>query len=145
MFGDRHGDGLETKGAQMRIPLADDFTSNIQIPAYDRDGDELEDAREWVLIARAWVAEWPTAWQAARDYVAESLASGRRIEAHNVAAAMKAKDHAGATTGAPMRLNNTVVPLFMRWLADEHPEARGMFEFRKSRFDRVPIGTAQHG
>lgn len=130
-------------GAQMRLPLNDSNTQE-HAPAFDQDGDGLEVARERVIFARAWVAEWPTAWQAMREYVAACVASGRRIEAHNVAAAAKAKDHTGATTGAPMQLNNNIVPCLTRWLASEHPEARGLFEFRASAFDRVPLGTAHH-
>ena len=99
-------------------------------------------ARTLALVreGREWVAACPAAWAAAQHYVLDCALSGRRISWHEVASAMLRRDYIDHRTGQNVRIDNTLGPLFMRWLMGLHPEIEPFVELRRSRFDEVEVG-----
>ena len=99
-------------------------------------------ARTLALVreGREWVAACPAAWAAAQHHVLDCAIAGRRISWHEVASAMLSRDYIDHRNGQNVRIDNTLGPLFMRWLVGLHPEIEPFMEQRRSRFDEVEIG-----
>jgi len=105
------------------------------------DSRELEHIARLIHEGRAWVRRYPEAWRAGEACALERAARNHPVSWHEVAAAMTARDYTDHESGAPVSLDNTLGPLFMRWLRAAHPELHELVRPRRSVFDLVNIGS----